>query len=253
MNQKNNNTTDKNGQSANEVQIFSMPNLQPTASDALDIIDKRSAIFEKVLAVAVNATNSNDWKDMGGKPYLESSGCEKAARRFGVSIYDVTIEREDLNDDNGRYYLYTVMGKASLGNESIESIGTCSSRDKFFATNIEWFTNKDGERKSKKTNKPIQDVDIANIKKKAYTNFMGNAVRKLLGLNNMTWEMLEKYGIGKGGSVTKVAFDKGASKAAVTKTSQLAESNAKKPFWTSEYQGKNTLMLELVIILVLSF
>ncbi|MBP9786047.1 MAG: hypothetical protein KBC72_00445 [Acinetobacter sp.] len=204
-----------------EAELITLPTTSP-GSDALDIIEKRHAIFERVLSVAVAATGVNDWKDMGGKPYLEASGCEKAARRFGVSIYDVSVEREDLNDDNGRYYLYTVMGKASLGSESIEAIGTCSSRDKFFGAK-----------------KQMQDVDIANIKKKAYTNFMGNAVRKLLGLNNMTWDQLAKFGIGKGGNVTKVNYDKGASKADATKQAQAAQDGAKKPYWTSEWKGKN--------------
>jgi hypothetical protein len=115
------------------------------------------------------------------------------------------------------------MGKASLGRgaESIEAIGTCSSRDKFFGKG-----------------KQIQDVDIANIKKKAYTNFYGNAVRKLLGLNNMTWEQLAMFGIRSGGAVAKVEFANGASKASATKKAQLAESQAKKPFWSSEYNGK---------------
>ena len=191
--------------------------------DVLNIIEKRNALFDRVMAVAIQSTNYNDWSDQAGKPYLESSGAEKCARRFGISIIDLQIAREDF-DDGEKYYLYTVIGKAKLGNEIIEAVGTCSSRDKFFG-------RQNGKYKA------IQDVDIANIKKKAVTNFRGNAIRQILGLNKITWETLKKYGIDRNGT-SKVNYDKGASHAAETKQAQVAEFNAKKPFWQSEYNGK---------------
>lgn len=198
--------------------------------DVLEIIEKRSLLFNKVLSVAIRSTGPNDWSDQGGKPYLEASGAEKCARRFGVSICDLKIEREQIEDEGGKYYIYTCIGKARLGNETIEAVGTCSTRDKFFCTK----KGENGER----VFKAQQDIDITNIKKKAVTNFRGNAIRQLLGLNKITWETLKEHGISRDGT-SKVNFDKGASKAAVTKQAQVAESNAKKPFWQSEYNGKS--------------
>lgn len=215
---------EKNEQQEIETSVVVMPEVQTNQADALEIIERRNALFERVMAVAVSSTSFNDWVDQAGKPYLQASGAEKCARRFGVSVFDTSIEREDLSDDNGRYYLYTVTGKAQLGNEMIEAIGTCSSRDKFFGTVR-------GELKA------IQDVDIANIKKKAYTNFLGNAVRKLLGLNNLTWDDLAKHGINRSGKAS-VSYDKGASKAVSSKQSAYQESKAKKPFWTSDWNGQ---------------
>jgi len=196
-------------------------------TDALDIIESRNALYQRVMQVAISATSSGDWVDQAGKPYLQASGAEKVARRFGVRIYDVEIERENLLDDNGPYYLYTVMGKAALGsgNESMEAIGTCSSRDKFF-----------GRANGK--NKPMQDVDIGNVKKKAYTNFAGNAITRLLGIRNFTWEDLAKYGVAQNGKAS-VQYQSNAGRAAQTKAAQQSGDQSKKPYWTSEWKNKN--------------
>lgn len=158
--------------------------------DALDIIEKRAKLWEGVMRVALSATTAADWVDQNGKPYLQATGAEKVARRFGVRIENVEFDREDITDDTGRYYLYTVTGRAVLKDgESIETIGTCSSRDKFFG-------RKDGEYKK------VEDVDIGNVKKKAYTNFLGNAITRLLGIRGLTWEHLGKYGITKAGKTS---------------------------------------------------
>jgi DNA polymerase III delta prime subunit len=63
-------------------------------------------------------------------------------------------------------------------------IGTCSSRDKFFS-------------ESKGVLKPDSDIDETNIKKAAYTNMTTNAVSRLLGLRNLTWEQLKAGNINK--------------------------------------------------------
>lgn len=198
------------------------------AKDALEIIETRQLLFDRMREVAIRSTNSRDWSDQGGEPYLESTGVEKAARRFGVRIFDVEIEKEDFEDDKGKYYVYTVSGKASISKrDTIEVIGTRSSRDKFFSKQGNGF-------------KPIQDVDLPNIKKSAYTNFYVNAVTRLLGLRGLTWEELAQYGITKDGKAS-VKYDKGANKAEASKRTEQAEMNAKKPYWTSEYNDKTFL------------
>lgn len=210
-----------------ETQVYdAVPVLIP--KDALDIIETRTKLFDKIMTVALAATGLADWVDQDGKPYLQGSGAEKVARRFGVRIHDISIEREDLNDENGKYYVYTVMGKATMGErDTVEAIGTCSSRDKFFG-------KKGGQYKA------VQDVDLPNIKKKAYTNFEVNSITRLLGLRNLTWAELEKYGIRPGGK-TSVRYDGNASAAAATNQARLSSQQAKKPFWQSDYQGKTYL------------
>lgn len=191
-------------ESTNEVIKTEVLDLEP-ASDALEIIERRNKLWEKVMAVAIKSTSTSDWIDQDGKPWLQGSGSEKVARRFGVRIFDIEQVREDLEDDRGKYYLYTTMGKVSLPGvqDIIEVIGTCSSRDKFLGTNND-------ESKYRK----YEDVDVGNIKKKSYTNFVGNGITRLLGLRNLTWEDLGKYGISSKGK-TKVSYDKGKKKSSI--------------------------------------
>ena len=188
--------------------------------DTLEIINRRNELFQKILQVAIQSTSVSDWIDQNGKPYLQASGAEKIARRFAVKIYDVKIDREDYTDEAGHYYIYTVTGKAAFSGseEYIEAIGTCTSRDKFFGT-------VGGKLKK------IEDVDVANIKKKAYTNFIMNAITRLLGIRNLTWEDLHKYGITKTG---KAQVQYAAAKP--QKSSNGGQHD--KPFWRSNLEGK---------------
>lgn len=173
--------------------------------------------YSKMVALALKFTNKQDWVDQQGKPYLQSSGAEKLITKFGIKISDTRFEREQFDDDEGVHYLYTVYGTASLQNgTSLEVIGTCDTRDKFFGTNKGKF-------------KPIQDVNLANIKKKAYTNFLVNAVTRLLGLRNLDWESLGGIGVTAG---TKVEYKN------KKETTVVKDQDTKKPYWTSEYQGK---------------
>lgn len=195
-------------------------------ADVLDIIESRNAIFMRVMSVAIQATNPSDWIDQDGKPYLQGSGAEKVARRFAVRVYDVSHELENHSDDNGNYYMYITTGKVGLGSgkESIEAVGTCSSRDKLFSHG--------GKKK-------LEDVDRGNVMKKSYTNFLVNGITRLLGIRNLTWAELEKYGITKNGK--GVNYKGQAQKAAETKTATKAESGSKKPYWFSDYNGKSYL------------
>lgn len=216
----------------NEQSLAIAETIPLTPKDALEIIDTRNKVFERVLAVAVSATGAADWVDMDGKPYLQGSGAEKVARRFGIRWVVDPIDREDLEDELGKYYVYTALGKFSLGDkETIEAIGICSSRDKFFG-------------KVKGEFKKVQDVDLPNIKKKAYTNCVVNGVTRLLGLRNLTWDELSKYGIKKAGK-SAVRY--------VTETQKVESSNkvqndakqASAPYWTSEHNGKSYLFAKM--------
>jgi hypothetical protein len=197
------------------------------AQDALEVIERRTKLFDQLMGVAIRATSPSDWIDQNGKPYLQGSGAEKVARRFGVRIYDTVIEREHIEDENGKYYLYTVTGKAAFGSgsESVEVIGTCSSRDKFFG-------RANGE------NKATADVDIGNIKKKAYTNFLGNAITRLLGIRNLTWDALEAHGITKEGKASVTYKNKKTD----TPKTQPTNTGEKKPFWKWDGNDGNTLI-----------
>ncbi len=187
-----------------------------TDNDALSIIAKRGALFDSLLDVALKSTHAHDWIDESGKPYLQASGAEKVARRFGIVVFDTSSEREEFEDEGGKYYMFTVTGKIGFNqNEFIQVIGTCTTRDKFFCRKGGAF-------------KKLQDIDISSVKKKAYTNFMNTGIQKLVGLRNLTWESLAKYGIGKGG---KQQVQRKTEKTDVPKI----------PMWTAVQQGKSYL------------
>ena len=186
---------------------------------ALANFERREALFKKVLQVAISATTPKDWVNQDGKPYLQSSGAERVAMRFGVVISDINQVKEDYTDAKGTYYVIKTTGRASFGQGEITAIVTCSSRDKFFG-------RARGELKA------LEDVDMANIMKKSYTNFTVNAITRLLGIRNLTWEELAKYGIRQEGS-NQVSYKKQGAVATPphTQTQSTPQSDAKKPYW----------------------
>jgi len=156
--------------------------------------EKRVEILKKVLGVAIKRTNPKDWVDQQGHPYLTASGAEKIAPLFGVKMDNLSDKRDEREDDKGKYYLYTFTATFSWKGGSIEAIGTCTSRDKFFAWNS-----------ADRTYKILSEVDESNIKKAAYSNLMVNGITRVLGIRNLTWADLETYGIKKD-NVAKVEY-----------------------------------------------
>lgn len=151
---------------------------------AIKVAERNELLARKIKTLAIKQTNPHDWVDQDGKPYLQSTGAEKIARLFGISwrICEGYPKRETLKDEAGTYYLYTCQGVFDMGGKSIEVIGTCSQRDKFFG-------RKGGELKSE------SEIDVTNIIRKAVTNMEVNGITRLLGIRNLTWEELAESGI----------------------------------------------------------
>jgi hypothetical protein len=156
----------------------------------------------KIRGLAIKATNYLDWSNQGGNPYLEKSGCDKIASTFGIQFESPTFEKETMTDDRGEYVQYTCSGDGRWNNIQCSEIGTCSSRDDFFGTH-----KVDGE----KALKPLSEVDLTDVKKKAFTNWSNRLIKKLLGLS-FTWEEIKTLSDGKitQENVSKVDFAKGS-------------------------------------------
>ena len=165
-----------------------------TATDIVAMAEMRMAKQQRLIGVALKITNPGDWIDQQGKAYLVGSGAEKVGRLFGVKVADVSGRKVDTSDENGPFYIYEYTGTFSLpgGVDSIRAIGTCSSKDQFFA-----------KRGGKLL--PLSEVDETNIMKAANTNMFVRGITQLLGLRNLTWEQLSEAGIGKG-TVGKVEY-----------------------------------------------
>jgi len=188
-----------------------------TTDDLLAIAQRRVDFVGKLIDLALRRTTYLDWIDQQGKPYLMHSGAEKVARLFGVSISDVNSRKEWTEDNLGRYYIYVTTGRASLPGkfDSIEAMGTCGQRDRFF-----------GYDSKTKSYKDTADIDETNVMKASYSNFTVNAITHLLGLRNLTWEQLDaaKVDIKK---IQKVRYED--RKAAATAPPAASPAPAKAP------------------------
>lgn len=151
---------------------------------ALKIAERNEQLAKKIKLIAIKQTNPKDWVDQDGKPYLQSTGAEKVARVFGISwrICDGYPKRETHKDEAGSYYMYYSKGEFFMGGSTIEAVGTCSQRDKFFG-------QKGGEFRSE------SEIDVTNIIRKAVTNMEVNGITRILGIRNLTWEELAEAGL----------------------------------------------------------
>lgn len=181
----------------------------------INIANKAEARIEavkKIKGLSLRVTNHQDWVDQNGKPYLQTSGGEKIARLFGIS-WTVEEPRTQQDGDDG-HYMVTYKGIFTLGNASIECIGTRSSKDGFFKK------YKEGKEQ------PAAAIDIGDVVKSAYTNLIGNGITRLLGIRNLTYDDLAESGIDVS-KITKVEYK------TKVKTPQSKSAPASQPTQTS--------------------
>lgn len=172
----------------NEIMEVEQQNVPAPAMQNMAVVDLEKSIEEaekymtlqdKIRKIAIKVTNSNDWVDQGGKPYLTWDGSRKIARAFGVSYEPPTIKEDRREDKKGEYIKFTCSGAVTYCGQVVHEIGTASTRDSFFA-----------KRKGKQL--PLEDIDLTNIEKKSMTNWLNRAVKSLLGLS-FTWEEIKQY------------------------------------------------------------
>lgn len=187
----------------NQLSVIDATNEMATEEDlelAVKKAERTVALVTKIKNLVFKLTNNNDWVDMQGKPYLQSSGAEKVARPFGVSWKLEKPIKETISDEKGSYYMYSCKGQFTLGGKTIEVIGTCSQKDKFF-----------GRDKNSETGlKLASEIDETNIIKKSTTNCIAKGIATILGIRNMKWEELEAAGIHKDKSA-KVTYATGGA------------------------------------------
>lgn len=169
-------------ENSKEVVVVQNQSLADMTDDIIASAERRISGVEKIINLSLKITNSQDWVDQQGKPYLTGSGAEKIGRLFGVSWGSFKTEKVMSEDENGRFYFYQTSGVFSLKEDKIEAVGTCSSKDKFFAV-------RGGQLK------PLSEVDETNIMKASYTNCVVNGITRLLGLRNLTWDQVKNGGI----------------------------------------------------------
>jgi hypothetical protein len=149
----------------------------------LDIIERKAKLAGRFAAaiqsVLVSQIMPSDWCEFdGGKMGLSSAGAERVGRMFPIKIYNVTNKREDGVDAAGKYYRYIFEGYAIMGDREIFVTGAFSTREDLLG-------KKGGQWRS------LEEINENDIRTAAYHIFMGNAIKSMLGLRDMTREAVD--------------------------------------------------------------
>lgn len=211
-----------------EIQKTNDRQIEPARQvDALDLIEKWQTAIKRLLHYAVSATHSGQWVNMGGKPFPTAPAAEVMARRCRLKVGSPVYVLEKLEDEKGHYYMYSCELTASLPGsiDELTATGTCNSRDQFFS-------RKHG------ADVPQSEIDPGNIKKSAYSNALMNAVTKLLGVRNLSWQQLAECGI-KRSDMASVEFDgKDGERKAATEAQTRTEKRESQPQTTPPANSK---------------
>jgi hypothetical protein len=213
-----------------EIVVMNNAGLADTTDDIIASAERRIAQIDKVITLSIRRTNENDWVDLSGKPYLTASGAEKIARLFGISWKILKSEKVMSNDEKGQFYFYQVTGIFSLAGwkDSVEAVGTCSSKDQFFA-------KRGGELK------PISEIDETNIMKAAYSNCVANGVCRLLGIRNLTWDQVKAGGIDSS-KAAKVNYANGGAGGGL-----ISEAQGKRLYAIAKNAGKTDEQMKEIL------
>ena len=146
-----------------------------------DRADRLVGALNKIMQAAIKITTPKDWVLIGGTPYLQETGASKVARLFGIGWANCpgypTCER-----DKDGYPTYTYRMTFTMGAQRIEAEGMRSASDEFFSGK--------GKKKS------VDEIDLADVKRAAYTNCLNRGIKAILpGLRNLDVADLENAGI----------------------------------------------------------
>lgn len=165
-------------------------------------IDMKVRIWTSTRARIMKATNKYDWLDMGDKPYIPISGCEKYASMFGVGVHDLEFEKVDGKDEGGRFYFFVYRANFSHMGRVVPAVGIRSSRDKLWAIENRDVLGEDGKpikennrKVREKVRVPIEEINEPNVRKAANSNLFRRGYASILALNSVTWDDLDEAGI----------------------------------------------------------
>ncbi len=190
------------------------------------VAEERVDAIVKIRNTAIKLTNSNDWVDQNGKPYLQASGSEKIAGAFGINWTFCNPEPLCEVEDDG-HYTYTYQGLFTMAGRKIQVDGSRSSKDPFFKQ-YRYIKNAGGGR-DEKVEKTIAERDNKrDVKMAAYTNMIGNGITRILGIRNLTYADIEEFAGIKKEQLGKVEYKKKSSvDKAEKKSTSSSTTNAK--------------------------
>jgi hypothetical protein len=152
--------------------------------EALALAENALKYVDKLREFCLARSKPNDWTNQNGNPYFGEAGCNRFAAPFGMFERDVesyTIdaegnkrsvnEKKAFEGDIKFIFFEGIFGSRLLGIEASFEGG--SKLD-------DGFKSKD---------------DILFYSQKGKANLRGRAYRKMLGMENVTWDELEKFNI----------------------------------------------------------
>jgi len=170
---------------------------------ALERVDALVDVLSKLRGAAIRSTFPSDWiihtgRDSDGNivrqvGYLQDCGAERAGKIFGIELAAPVTEREDFTDGTYCYHMLSEAWSKLTGERLEEVEGSRWSGDKFFQRGLQ-----EGQK-----------PDPVDVRKSAYANLHGRAVRALAGLNAVPLEELTKGSIDVS-KVVHVDYQKGA-------------------------------------------
>lgn len=181
----------------------------------MEAAERKVDMLQKLKIIALKATKPSDWVDEAGSPYLQATGSEAVAHVFGLSIVNHRAEKVWADDNEGRYYIYKHYAQIGLAGRVMDTQGKCSQRDKFLSM-------AHGKR---------IEPDETNVDQKAYSNMLGNGIKRFLGLRNVTWEDLEEVNIARS-DVTSVERKTSGKKSGKTGGGKTGKQTEDKPTGT---------------------
>lgn len=135
----------------------------------------------------------------GEMAHLTGSAARALLRSLGLvykmRLVDVKIQREDREDDKGKYYIYVASGRLIFGDGEVYVEGTASTRNKFF-----WM--------AKGKTKELHEINERDVRKAALTELYKECAAWLLGGRAFPIEMLKRLGV-KVNLIPKVSFSQG--------------------------------------------
>ena len=205
----------------NLIEVKSSGFLQP---EDVERMRREVEIQDQIKQLVVMVTKPNHWDIMGDKPYLNSKGVRAISALVGISTGEPKTTSEILEDEFGKYTLYTTDVECSFRGRICVGTGTCSTRDKFFA-------------KVEGKLKPLSEINVGHIKKKSITNARSRGIKDILGID-FDEELLAKVGVDLSKS-NKVDYNSKTPKKEKTEEDKTREHKASKMILEMFHEDQN--------------
>jgi len=173
---------------------------------AIERVNAFVSMLDRLRLAAIKATFPTDWvihssKDEDGTVlrqvgYMQDTGAERAGKIMGIEVSAPVIEREpnqgEFADGTFAYHMLSEAFSKITGERLDYVEGSRWSGDTFFRRSVG----------------PDEKVDPTDVRKAAYANLHGRAVRSLSGLNGVPLDMLKAAGLDTT-KCTFVGYEKG--------------------------------------------